>query len=139
MAEEREEGGGKVRLDKWLWAARFFKTRSLAADAIEGGKVQVNGERVKRAKTLQVGDAVQLRLGPYEHVVVVRQTSERRGPASVAQTLYDETAESRSAREKLAEQLRMAPAAFVYEERGRPTKKDRRDLSRFIDERRGGR
>jgi ribosome-associated heat shock protein Hsp15 len=139
MAEEREEGGGKVRLDKWLWAARFFKTRSLAADAIEGGKVQVNGERVKRAKTLQVGDAVQLRLGPYEHVVVVRQMSERRGPASVAQTLYEETAESRSAREKLAEQLRMAPAAFVYEERGRPTKKDRRDLSRFIDERRGGR
>ena len=139
MAEEREEGGGKVRLDKWLWAARFFKTRSLAADAIEGGKVQVNGERVKRAKTLQVGDAVQLRLGPYEHVVVVRQTSERRGPASVAQTLYEETAESRSAREKLAEQLRMAPAAFVYEERGRPTTKDRRDLSRFIDERRGGR
>ena len=113
MAEEREEGGGKVRLDKWLWAARFFKTRSLAADAIEGGKVQVNGERVKRAKTLQVGDAVQLRLGPYEHVVVVRQTSERRGPASVAQTLYEETAESRSAREKLAEQLRMATAAFV--------------------------
>lgn len=139
MAEEREEGGGKVRLDKWLWAARFFKTRSLAADAIEGGKVQVNGERVKRAKTLQAGDSVQLRLGPYEHVVVVRQTSERRGPASVAQTLYEETADSRAAREKLAEQLRMAPAAFVYEERGRPTKKDRRDLSRFIDERRGGR
>jgi ribosome-associated heat shock protein Hsp15 len=136
--EERDEGGGigKVRLDKWLWAARFFKTRSLAADAIEGGKVQVNGERVKRAKTLQAGDEVRLRLGPYEHVVVVRQTSERRGPASVAQTLYEETAESRAAREKLSEQLRMAPPAFVYEDRGRPTKKDRRDLSRFIDERR---
>ncbi|HET7457738.1 MAG TPA: S4 domain-containing protein [Gemmatimonadaceae bacterium] len=137
MADEREEGAGRIRLDKWLWAARFFKTRSLAADAIEGGKVQVNGERVKRAKTLQLGDEVQLRLGPYEHVVVVRQISERRGPASVAQTLYEETAESRAAREKLQEQLRMAPAAFVYEERGRPTKKDRRELSRFIDERRG--
>jgi len=139
--DDRDEGGGesgvgKVRLDKWLWAARFFKTRSLAADAIEGGKVQLNGERVKRAKTVQAGDEVQLRLGPYEHTVVVRQTSERRGPASVAQTLYEETPESRAAREKLAEQLRMAPAAFVYEERGRPTKKDRRELSRFIDEKR---
>src|SRR5215212_7013037 len=137
MADERDESGGKIRLDKWLWAARFFKTRSLAADAIEGGKVQVNGDRVKRAKTLQVGDEVQLRLGPYEHVVVVRQLSERRGPASVAQTLYEETPASRAAREKLAEQLKMAPPAFVFEDRGRPTKKDRRDLSRFIDDRRG--
>ena len=129
---------GKVRLDKWLWAARFYKTRSLAADAIEGGKVELNGERVKRAKNVQVGDEVSVRLGPYEHVVVVREVSERRGPASVAQTLYEETAESRSARERLATQLKMAPAAFVYEERGRPTKKDRRELSRFIEQRRRG-
>ena len=126
----------KVRLDKWLWAARFFKTRSLAADAIEGGKVELNSERVKRAKSVQVGDEVSVRLGPYEHVVLVRAVSERRGPASVAQTLYEETEESRTAREKLAAQLKMAPATFVYEDRGRPTKKDRRELSRFIDERR---
>jgi ribosome-associated heat shock protein Hsp15 len=129
--------GTKVRLDKWLWAARFFKTRSLAADAIEGGKVELNGERVKRAKNVQAGDEVSVRLGPYEHVVAVRGLSERRGPASVAQTLYEETAESRATREKLAAQLKMAPPAFVFEDRGRPTKKDRRDLSRFIDEQRG--
>jgi len=126
----------KVRLDKWLWAARFFKTRSLAADAVEGGKVELNGERVKRAKNVQLGDEVSVRLGPYEHVVLVRGLSERRGPASVAQTLYEETADSVAARERLAAQLKMAPAAFVYEERGRPTKKDRRELTRFIDEQR---
>lgn len=134
-----EDGeNGKVRLDKWLWAARFYKTRSLAADAIEGGKVELNGERVKRAKNVQLGDEVSVRVGPYEHVVVVRGLSERRGPASVAQTLYEETPESGAARAKLAEQLRMAPPAFVFEERGRPTKKDRRDLSRLRDSRREG-
>jgi ribosome-associated heat shock protein Hsp15 len=135
MMEESENG--KVRLDKWLWAARFFKTRSLAADAIEGGKVELNGDHVKRAKNVQLGDEVSVRLGPYEHVIVVRGLSERRGPASVAQTLYEETPESSAARAKLAEQLKMAPPAFVFEERGRPTKKDRRDLSRFRDSRRG--
>ena len=134
-----EDGeNGKVRLDKWLWAARFYKTRSLAADAIEGGKVELNGERVKRAKNVQLGDEVSVRVGPYEHVVVVRGLSERRGPASVAQTLYEETPESGAARATLAEQLRMAPPAFVFEERGRPTKKDRRDLSRLRDSRREG-
>ena len=127
---------GRVRIDKWLWAARFFKTRSLAAEAITAGKVEVNEERVKPAKLVQVGDSVSVRLGPYLHVVHVRAISERRGPATVAATLYEETAESSAARAKLAEQLRMAPAAFVYEEKGRPTKKDRRDLSSFIDRKR---
>jgi len=127
---------GRVRLDKWLWAARFFKTRSLAADAIGGGKVLVNGDRPKAAKMLQAGDEVRVRLGPYEHVVLVRGLSERRGPASVAATLYEETAASVAARARLAEQLRMAPAAFVYEDKGRPTKRDRRELDRFRDERR---
>ena len=125
---------GRVRIDKWLWAARFFKTRSLAAEAIGAGKVEVNDERVKPAKMLQIGDEVSIRLGPYVHVVHVRGISERRGPASVAATLYEETAESVAARAKLAEQLRMAPAAFVYEEKGRPTKRDRRELDRFRDE-----
>jgi ribosome-associated heat shock protein Hsp15 len=125
---------GRVRVDKWLWAARFFKTRSLAADAVAAGKVEVNGERVKPAKLLQHGDEVRVRLGPYEHVVHVRGTSERRGPASVAVTLYEESAASVAARAKLAEQLRMAPAAFVYEEKGRPTKRDRREIDRFRDE-----
>jgi ribosome-associated heat shock protein Hsp15 len=124
-------GAGRVRVDKWLWAARFFKTRALAVEAIEGGKILVAGERVKPAKLVQAGDVVSVRHGPYEHIVAVRATSERRGPASVAATLYEETAASRAAREKLAEQLRMAPAAFVYEEKGRPTKRDRRELDKF--------
>lgn len=126
----------RVRIDKWLWAARFYKTRALAVDAIGGGKILVNAERPKPAKTVQAGDVVSIRLGPYEHVVAVRGLSERRGPASVAATLYEETAASQSARLKLAEQLRMAPAAFVYEEKGRPTKRDRREIDRFRDERR---
>jgi len=125
---------GRVRIDKWLWAARFFKTRSLAADAIAAGKVEVNDERVKPAKLIQLGDAISVRLGPYVHVVRVRGISERRGPATVAATLYEETADSIAARAKLAEQLRMAPAAFVYEEKGRPTKRDRREIDRFRDE-----
>ena len=126
----------RVRIDKWLWAARFFKTRSLATEAVDGGKVEVNGERAKPAKLIKVGDEVRLRLGPYEHMLIVKGLEERRGPASVAQGLYEETAASKDAREKLSAQLRMAPAAFVYEEKGRPTKKDRRDLSNFIDRKR---
>jgi ribosome-associated heat shock protein Hsp15 len=126
---------GRVRIDKWLWAARFFKTRSLAAEAIAAGKVEVNDERVKPAKLIQLGDSISVRLGPYLHVVHVRALSERRGPATVAATLYEETAESIAARAKLSEQLRMAPAAFVYEEKGRPTKRDRREIDRFRDQR----
>jgi ribosome-associated heat shock protein Hsp15 len=131
QTSDEAPGAGRVRMDKWLWAARFFKTRSLAVEAIEGGKILVGGERVKPAKLVQAGDVVSVRLGPYEHVVSVRGVSERRGPASVAATLYEETEPSRAAREKLAEQLRMAPAAFVFEDKGRPTKRDRRELDRF--------
>ena len=109
-----------VRLDKWLWAARFFKTRSLATDAIAGGKVDVNGDRAKPAKAVKPGDEIRLRIGPYEHILIVRELGERRGPASVAQTLYEETEASRAERERLAAQLKMAPAAFVYEEKGPP-------------------
>ena len=124
----------RVRIDKWLWAARFFKTRSLAAEAVAAGKVELHGERVKPAKLLQTGDILAIRLGPYLHTVLVRTLSERRGPAAVAATLYEETADSIAARAKLAEQLRMAPAAFVYDEKGRPTKRYRRDIDRFRDE-----
>ena len=130
------DSADRVRIDKWLWAARFFKTRSLATEAVDGGKVEVNGERAKPSKAVKPGDEIRLRVGPFEHVLVVRALGERRGPASVAQSLYEETAASREAREKLSAQLRMAPAAFVYEEKGRPTKKDRRDLSDFIDRKR---
>jgi ribosome-associated heat shock protein Hsp15 len=138
MANGDRDGddASRVRIDKWLWAARFFKTRSLAVDAIAGGKILVAGDRIKPAKTIQTGDQVSVRLGPYEHVLIVRGISERRGPATVAATLYEETTASRGAREKLAEQLRMAPPTFVFEEKGRPTKRDRREIERLREERR---
>ena len=120
----------RIRLDKWLWSARFFKTRSLAADAVETGKVEVNGERAKRAKQLQVGDSLRIRLGPYHHLVTVRALSERRGPASVAATLYEESAEGRRAREAMQVQVRAAQSVPGYE-RGRPTKKDRREIEKM--------
>ncbi|HEX3532867.1 MAG TPA: RNA-binding S4 domain-containing protein [Gemmatimonadaceae bacterium] len=119
----------KVRLDKWLWAARFYKTRSLAAEAIEKGKVEVNGERAKRAKLLQAGDSLVIRLGPYQHLVKVLAVSERRGPASFAATLYEESAEGRKAREAMQIQVKVAQSVPGYD-RGRPTKKDRRDIER---------
>ena len=121
---------GRVRLDKWLWAARFFKTRALAAEAVEGGKVQVNGDRPKRARPLQVGDEIRVRLGPYEHTITVRALSARRGPASEAVGLYEETAASRTAREALAIQLKSLHAVFGPD-KGRPSKKDRRDIQRL--------
>ncbi len=121
---------GRVRLDKWLWAARFFKTRALAAEAVEGGKVQVNGDRPKRARTLQVGDEIRVRLGPYEHTITVRALSARRGPASEAAGLYEETAASRTAREALAIQLKSLHGVFGPD-KGRPSKKDRRDIQRL--------
>jgi ribosome-associated heat shock protein Hsp15 len=119
----------RVRLDKWLWAARFYKTRGLAAEAIDGGKVDVNQARVKRAKMVQVGDEVRIRQTPFEHVVMVRGVSEQRGPASVAATLYEETAESKARRDALKTQLRSMPADDW--ESGRPTKRDRREIERF--------
>ena len=118
-----------MRVDKWLWAARFFKTRSIASEAVEGGHVEVNGERAKPAKQLKVGDELRIRVNQVTHVVHVRELSERRGPASVAQQLYEETAASRAERERLAEQRRLAPTP-AYEEGGRPTKRDRRDMAR---------
>lgn len=120
----------KVRLDKWLWAARFFKTRSLAATAIESGKVEVNGERAKRAKQLQTGDSVAVRLGPYTHLLTVLGLSERRGPASAAAKLYEETLEGKKARELLQTQMKAAQSIFGYDS-GKPTKKDRRALQKL--------
>ena len=120
----------KVRLDKWLWAARFFKTRALAAQAIESGKVEVNGERAKRAKQLQVGDELRIRLGPYFHIISVRGVSEYRGPASIASKLYEENEEGKKAREAMAVQVRAAQSYSGYE-KGRPSKKDRRDIERL--------
>ena len=125
--------GDHVRLDSWLWAARFFKTRSLAARAIDGGKIQLNGERAKRSKAVRAGDEVRARLGPYEFHVYVRGLAERRGPASEAARLYEESAAGKRARELLAHQLRVAPA-ITYEGKGRPTKRDRREIERLTGE-----
>jgi len=129
MANDETENEHRIRLDKWLWAARFYKTRALAAEAIDGGKVDVNGARAKRAKMVHVADEVCVRQSPFEHVVHVRGVSERRGPASVAATLYEETAESKAKRAALATQIRSMPADDW--ETGRPTKRDRREIERF--------
>jgi len=123
------EAPERVRLDKWLWAARFYKTRGLAAEAIDGGKVEVNAARAKRAKMVQVGDEVRMKQSPFEHIVIVRAVSEQRGPASVAATLYEETSESKAKRAALATQIRSMPSGDW--ESGRPTKRDRREIERF--------
>jgi ribosome-associated heat shock protein Hsp15 len=127
---EDSEEGDRVRLDKWLWAARFYKTRALAAQAIEGGRIEVNGDRAKRARPLRPGDQLLIRLGPYQHHVMVTALSNRRGPAAEAATLYQETAESREARERRALELRSVAPLF-HGDKGRPTKKDRRDINRL--------
>ena len=127
---ERPVSTSPVRIDKWLWAARFFKTRSLAAEAVDGGKVQVNGDRAKPAKAVKPGDEVRVRQGPYEHIVVVRGTAERRGTGAEAARLFEETAASVDAREKLQWQLKSATPA-LDPEAGRPSKRDRRELERF--------
>ena len=119
----------KLRIDKWLWAARFFKTRALAADAVECGKVLVNDARVKPAKALAVDDLLVIRLGPYQFVVEVLALSDKRGPAPQAQKLYQETEESRKRREALALELKAQAQNATRD--GRPTKKDRRDIERF--------
>lgn len=123
----------KLRIDKWLWAARFFKTRALAADAVEGGKVRINDVRVKPAKGVNVGDCLFIRQGQLEYTVTVLALSARRGPATEAAKLYRESAESRAAREALAAQ-RKADAAATGDFKGRPTKRDRRHIIRFTEE-----
>ena len=119
-----------IRLDKWLWAARFFKTRALAAEAIDGGKVELNGEKPKRSRVIRPGDELRIRLGPYEHRVVVRAMTRQRGSAAVAAQLFEEDPAGRVARERLAEQHRLAARVAGGAPKGRPTKKDRRDFER---------
>jgi ribosome-associated heat shock protein Hsp15 len=117
-----------TRLDKWLWAARFFKTRQLAVDAIAAGRVEVNGERVKPAKTIRQGDRLFLRKPPLEYQLLVVTVAEKRGSATIAKTMFSESAESIAAREKVVTELRdMPPPLF----RGRPTKKDRRTFEQW--------
>jgi len=120
----------KLRIDKWLWAARFYKTRSLAAEAVEGGKARLNGERVKPAKDVKPGDTVMVRAGELEWTVAVLALSVRRGPASEAALLYRESDESKKKREdRIA--MRQAGPQPVTHGLGRPTKRERRNLDRF--------
>jgi len=118
----------KFRLDKWLWAARFYKTRSLACEEIDKGRVQVNGALAKASREVRVGDTIALRQGSMPRTVVVQGLSQVRGPAPVAQALYEETAESLEQRERLAQQRRLAPEPADALLQGRPTKRDRRQI-----------
>ena len=118
-----------MRLDKWLWAARFFKTRATAVEAIEAGHVTLNGERPKPAKVVKPGDDVVVRRAPFEHVLAVKALSDKRGPAAVAATLYEETPESRAKRTALAAEMKAQPQPRF---KGRPTKKTRRDYEAWL-------
>ena len=121
-----------IRLDKWLWAARFYKTRAIATQAITAGRVDVNDMPAKPAKALAVGDRLRVRKPPYAFLIRVLVLSEQRGPAKQAATLYEEDPEGKAARERLAHQLRIAPTP-AFDGKGRPTKRDRRDLERLRD------
>lgn len=118
----------RVRIDKWLWAARFYKTRSLAADEIARNRVQLNGDTAKASREVKVGDTVSIRQGSFTRVVQVRGVSQLRGPAPMAQALYEETEESLRAQAEAREQRRIANEPALSIEHGRPTKRDRREL-----------
>lgn len=123
----------RVRLDKWLWAARFFKTRALSAEAIDKGQVRINGQLAKASREPRVGDTIEFRQGRDLRAVVVRGLSAVRASAPVAQQLYEETAESVARRAAAAEQRRLAPEPALSQPMGRPTKRDRRTLKDWGD------
>jgi len=122
----------KVRVDKWLWAARFFKTRAKAKEAIDGGKVHVNGQRTKPSKELVLEDILRITQGYDEKTVIVKTLSDQRRSATIAQELYEETAESQEKRALRAQQRKAAGSHIMTE--GRPSKKDRRQIHRFRDQ-----
>ena len=128
---DEQDDNAKFRIDKWLWAARFFKTRSLSVDALECGKILCNGVRVKPAKSVAVGDLISIRIGPYQFVVEVLALSSKRGPAPQAQMLYSETEESLLKRQTLSDELKAQPTTTFL--RGRPTKRDRREIEKLKD------
>ncbi len=123
------DAAGHMRIDTWLWAARFFKTRSLASAAIDGGKIKVNGVQVKPAKEIAPGDTLEIH-SHEKWIVIVRGLHAQRRPAPEARLLYEETPESRKQREQLAELQRLAPTPGA-DLKGRPTKRDRRQIKRF--------
>jgi ribosome-associated heat shock protein Hsp15 len=119
-----------IRLDKWLWAARFFKTRSLAAEAISGGKIEINGERAKSSRVVRLGDKLCVRRGLSEWTIVVKNVSRLRGPAPQAQLLYEETEDSLRKREATAAQMKFE-RGVEFDAPGRPSKRDRREIAKF--------
>ncbi len=128
------EQNNAVRLDKWLWAARFYKTRALATEAIKGGKVHLNNQRVKPSHHAETGHSVRIKKESIEQTVIIKELSGKRGPAKVAQTLYEETAESIELREKLLQERKAAFAGMPQYASRRPSKKDRRKIIRFKQE-----
>ncbi len=125
-----EQKFNKVRLDKWLWAARFFKTRALATNAIKGGKISLNGQHVKPGKEIQTGVILKIRQGMFVIEIVVNALSQRRGPASDAQALYEETEQSRLDATKLKERLKNQ-AVILPQQKGRPNKRNRQKIIQF--------
>lgn len=128
MQEKTVDVLSTVRLDKWLWAARFFKTRSLASTAILNGRVKINGDRCKPAKLLRVGDKLEIHSAPFDWHLLVLSLSDRRGSPAVASALFQESEESQERREELRQQLKAARGSGFLENKARPTKKDRRVL-----------
>jgi len=137
VRRDETPSAGRVRTDKWLWAARFFKTRALASDAVECGKVHVNGDRVKAARPLKPGDRLEIRRGPEQFELVVVALTERRGPAEVARALYEETEGSVARRRALADEQRIVASAGPRFG-GRPDKKTRRAITRITRRRPDG-
>ena len=124
----------KIRLDKWLWAARFYKTRALATEAIRGGKVHLNGQRFKPSHNAEIGHAIRIKKESIEQTVIIRELSGKRGPASTAQTLYEETQESIELREKRTQERKAMFEGMPQYTVRRPSKKDRRKIIRFKQE-----
>ncbi len=130
MPNNDDNDEAEVRLDKWLWAARFFKTRALAAEAIDGGKIDVNGERAKRARHIHVGDRVEIRRPPFTHHITVALVAPQRRSGALAALMYTETPESAAARRQIADRLK-AEGPPQFGEDGRPSKRDRRQINRW--------
>ena len=130
MPKNNEKPDITIRLDKWLWCARFYKTRNIAANALKTGKVTANGDRAKPSKTVKPGDKLNIRKGPYHYVITVLDLAKSRKSAAGAALLYEESPESISARESLTTQLK-AEAALMPTTKGRPSKKDRRSIIKF--------
>ena len=130
MTHNKDKEIKELRIDKWLWVTRFYKTRGLASEAIKGGKIDVNGSHAKPSKTVQINDLIKIKKSPFVYEITVKGVSKHRGSASVAVLLYEESEQSIAARQKLSEQLK-AESALRPTTPGRPSKRDRRNIIRF--------